>query len=44
LKKEDFIKAGERALVEVYGGKVSDSLEAIDDFAKRQLKAQPQSK
>ena len=27
--KEDVIKEGERALVEVYGGKVSDSLEAL---------------
>ena len=27
--KEDVIKAGERALVEVYGGKGSDSLEAL---------------
>jgi len=29
MKKEDFIKAGERTLLEVYGGKVSDSLEAF---------------
>ena len=28
-RSEDIIKAGERALIEVYGGKVSDSLEAL---------------